>query len=63
MLFFAAAALTTSAQAPPSFTVVEATIAGMRQAMEQGRTTSRELVQQSLTRIALYEDPLNAIIV
>lgn len=30
--------------------------------MEQGRVTSRELVQQSLTRIALYEDQLNAII-
>ncbi|MBI2828200.1 MAG: amidase [Acidobacteria bacterium] len=56
------AALTISAQAPPSFSVVEATIAAMRQAMEQGRTTSRELVQQSLTRIALYEDRLNAVI-
>jgi amidase len=30
--------------------------------MEQGRTTSREIVQQSLTRIALYEDRLNAAI-
>jgi amidase len=51
-----------SAQAPPSFTVVESTISGMRQALEDGRVTSRELVQQSLTRIALYEDRLNAII-
>ena len=62
VLSIGAAALTLSAQSPPSFTVVEATIAAMRQAMEQGRTTSRELVQQSLTRIALYEDQLNAVI-
>jgi amidase len=51
-----------SAQAPTPFTVVESTIAGMRQALEAGRVTSRDLVQQSLTRIALYEDRLNAII-
>ena len=43
-------------------TVVEATMAGMRQAMEQRRITSRELVQQSLTRIARYENQLNVII-
>jgi amidase len=29
--------------------------------MEQGRVTSREIVLQSLTRIALYEDKLNAV--
>ncbi len=34
----------------------------MQQAMTEGRVTSRELVQQSLTRIALYEDQLNAVI-
>jgi len=50
-----------SAQQRP-FTVVEAGIADMRRAMEQRRVTSRELVQQYLTRIALYEDALNAII-
>ena len=61
VVLFGAAALGLSAQAPP-FTVVEATITGMRLAMEQRRITSRELVQQSLTRIALYEDQLNAII-
>jgi amidase len=55
-------ALAASPQAPPPFTVVESTISGMRQALEDGRVTSRELVQQSLTRIALYEDRLNAII-
>ena len=50
-----------SAQQRP-FTVVEASIADMRAAMEQKRVTSRELVQQSLTRIAFYEDRLNAAI-
>ena len=57
----AAAAFTPSAQAP-TFSVVEASIADMQQAMTEGRVTSRELVQQSLTRIALYEDQLNAVI-
>jgi len=44
------------------FTVVDASIADMRRALQQRRVTSRELVQQSLTRIAIYEDRLNAII-
>src|ERR1044071_5022699 len=44
------------------FTVVEASISEMQQALKERRVTSRELVQQSLTRIALYEDRLNAII-
>ena len=39
------------------FTVVEATIAEMRTAMEQGRMTSRELVQQYLTRIGDLRRP------
>ena len=34
----------------------------MRAAMEQGRVTSRELVTQSLIRIATYEERLNAVI-
>ena len=46
----------------PPVTVVDATIRGMQEAMSQGRTTSRGLVQQSLLRIALYEDRLNAVI-
>jgi len=55
------------AQAPrPSnkqpFNVVEASIREMQTAMEQGRTTSHEIVQQYLTRIATYENKLNAII-
>jgi amidase len=45
-----------------SFSVVEAGIPGMRAAMEQGRVTSRDLVTQYLTRIAMYEDMLHAVI-
>src|SRR5512132_1657257 len=44
------------------FSVVEATIPEMQAAMRSGRVTSRELVQQYLTRIATYEDRINAII-
>ncbi len=44
------------------FTVVEASIPEMRAAMQQGRVTSRGLVLQYLTRIALYEDKLHAAI-
>ena len=46
----------------PAFTIVEATIADMQAAMRSGRVTSHEIVQQSLTRIATYEDRLNAAI-
>ena len=49
-------------EAAPPFRVVEKTIPEMRAAMEQGRLSSRELVLQYLTRIALYEDKLNAVI-
>ncbi len=45
-----------------AFTVVEATIPEMRAAMQQGRVTSHQIVQQYLTRIALYEDRLHAAI-
>ena len=48
--------------APKPFSVVEATIPEMRLALEQKRTTSREIVLQYLTRIAMYEDQLNAVI-
>ena len=44
------------------FSVVEASIADMQTAMQQGRITSRAIVQQYLDRIAKYEDRLNAII-
>ena len=49
-------------QAKQTFNVVEATIREMQTAMKEGRTTSREIVQQYLTRIATYEDKLNAVI-
>jgi amidase len=44
----------------PPFSVVEATIPQMQQALREHRVTSHELVQQYLTRIAIYEDRLNA---
>jgi amidase len=43
-----------------SFTVVETSLDEMRRALDSRRTTSRDIVQQYLTRIALYEDRLNA---
>jgi amidase len=51
-----------SRTAAPRFSVVEASIDDMRKALEQRRTTSREIVQQSLLRIALYEHRINAVI-
>ena len=42
------------------FSVVETSIPEMQKAMAEGRTTSREIVTQYLTRIGLYEDRLNA---
>jgi amidase len=44
------------------FNVVEATIPQMREAMEQKRVTSHELVMLYLARIATYEDKLHAVI-
>jgi amidase len=46
----------------PGFSVIEASFDQMRLAMEQGRTTSQDIVTQSLVRIATYEDRLNAAI-
>ncbi|MGE5814712.1 MAG: amidase family protein [Acidobacteriota bacterium] len=54
-----------SAPAPVAthpFTVSEATILEMRAALASRRITSRQLVQQYLVRIALFEDKLNAAI-
>jgi amidase len=45
-----------------AFTVFEAGIPEMQAAMKSGRTTSHEIVQQYLTRIATYEDKLHAAI-
>jgi len=44
------------------FNVVEATIPDMQKALREGKTTSHELVQQYLIRIATYEDKLHAAI-
>ena len=44
------------------FDVVEATIPQMQQAMEEGRITSRDLVEAHLVRIAMYEEVVNATI-
>jgi amidase len=67
LVLYAAAASSCGAPAsapPPSapFTVVEASIPEMQAAMREGRTTSRALVTQYLTRIGLYEDTLNVAI-
>ena len=44
------------------FDVVEATISDMQQAMEEGRLSSRDLVTAHLSRIARYEEEVNAAI-
>jgi amidase len=66
-LVLATVALLLSQSAPhsskQSFTVVESSIREMQTAMAEGRITSREIVLQYLTRIATYEDKLNAVIV
>jgi amidase len=55
-----ASKIQTSSKAP--FSVVEASVADMRKALDEGRVTSRELVTQYLIRIATYEDKLHAAI-
>ena len=65
LLFFAgsqAAAPPAPKAGQPAFNVFEASIADMQSAMKAGRTTSHEIVQQYLTRIATYEDLLHAAI-
>jgi amidase len=49
-------------ETPKPFSVVEASIPEMQAALKAGRITSHELVQQYLTRIATYEDKINAAI-
>ena len=51
-----------AAAVQPPFSVAEASISDMRAALAAGRVTSRQLVELSLQRIALYEHRLNAII-
>jgi amidase len=57
------ATLTAQSRAlPQPFSVVDATIPEMQRAMQEHRVTSRDLVTQYLTRIALYEKRINAAI-
>jgi amidase len=51
-----------STPARGEFSAVEASIADMQRALSGGEVTSRELVRQYLTRIALYDRRLNAVI-
>lgn len=51
-----------SAAPAPRFSVVEASISEMQAALKSGRVTSRQLVEQYLIRIGMYEDKLNAAI-
>src|SRR6266705_3584759 len=60
-ILFGLAVITASGQRRP-FTVVEVTIPEMQKAMKEKRLTARDLVQQYLTRIALYDAKLNATI-
>src|SRR5262252_2827259 len=69
-LIIAMAGLLLAAQSKPPaspaeqpFTVVESSIREMQTAMAERRVTAREIVRQYLTRIAIYEDKLNAVIV
>jgi amidase len=60
-----AVALVSAVQLPAQtkpFSVVETSITDMRSALQQKRTTSREIVTQYLNRIAMYEDKLHAVI-
>src|SRR3979490_2249826 len=58
LLFLAAPCIAVDAK--PPFSVVEATIPQMQQALREHRVTSHEVVQQNLTPLAIYEDRLNA---
>jgi len=62
LIFVASVFVAIVAAQPRHFSVVEVSIADMQRALKQRRVTSHELVQQYLTRIALYEDRLNAIV-
>lgn len=56
----AASVITIGAQGQSRFSVVEATIPQMQAAMARGQVTSRQLVEQYLQRIGMYEDRINA---
>ena len=54
---------TSSEAGDERFDVIEATIPEMQRAMEEGRVTSRALVEAHLLRIAFYEEEVNAAMV
>ena len=56
------ASCATTENSSEAFDVVEATIPSMQRAMEEGRITSRDLVEAHLVRIAVYEEQVNAVI-
>jgi amidase len=62
VLLLAATAAFAKEKDKTPFSIVEATIPDMQAALKSGRVTSRDLVLQYLTRIATYEDKLNAAI-
>jgi amidase len=67
VLFLAAAMAACSANTASSptaapFSVVETSIPEMQKAMQEGRVTSRQITEQYLQRIALYNDKINAVI-
>ena len=59
----AAASAATACEAPGPIDVVEATIAGVQEAIFAGETTCRLVVRAHLDRIEAYEDRINAITV
>ena len=62
VLLFCALPLLAATKKRAEFSVVEATIPEMQAALKDGRVTSRELVTQSLVRIATYDAKLHAVI-
>ncbi|MET0281414.1 MAG: amidase family protein, partial [Steroidobacteraceae bacterium] len=62
VILTACAAAHRQSRSTARFSVVEATIPDMQKAMQEGRVTSRQLVEQYLQRIALYNDKINAVI-
>ena len=60
-ILLATAVMSARAERKP-FTVIEASIPDMQKAMREKRITSRQLVEQYLTRIALYDAKLHAAI-
>ena len=61
-LAFAAAGAQKTKTAPVPFSVVEASIPDLQKALASGRVTSRQIVEQYLVRIAMYDRQLHATI-